>query len=152
MHLILGVDDSPCSKVAVEFVRGMTWPAGTTATVVCALPQVVMAVPEAYLMMAQEMEGARREQRGRDQRDVDAIAAGLTARGVAAKGVVEDGDPRLALIDVARREHADLVVVGSHGRTGLPKLVLGSVASHVTTHAPCSVLVVREPARKGGGS
>ena len=111
-----------------------------------------MAVPEAYLMMAQEMEGARREQRGRDQRDVDAIAAVLTARGVAAKGVVEDGDPRLALTDVARREHADLVVVGSHGRTGIPKLVLGSVASHVTTHAPCSVLVVREPARKGGGS
>jgi nucleotide-binding universal stress UspA family protein len=38
---------------------------------------------------------------------------------------------------------ADLVVVGSHGRTGLAKLVLGSVASHVVTHAPCSVLVVK---------
>ena len=152
MHLVLGVDDSPCSKVAAEFVRGMSWPKGTTATVVCALPLVVMAVPETYLLMAEQMEEARREHRAREQRDVDAIAAMLTSGGLAAKGVVEDGDPRVALIDVARREHADLVVVGSHGRTGIPRLVLGSVASHITTHAPCSVLVVREPARKGGGS
>ena len=150
MHLILGVDDSPCSKVAVDFVRGMSWPGGTTATVVCALPLVVMAVPEAYLMMAEQIEGVRREQRARDQGHVEGIATLLTSGGLAAKGVVEDGDPRVALIEVARREHADLVVVGSHGRTGIPKLVLGSVASHVTTHAPCSVLVVRE--RKGGGS
>ena len=150
MHLILGVDDSPCSTVAVDFVRGMTWPAGTTATVVCALPLVVIAVPEAVLMMAEQLAGARLEQRARDQGHVDAIAAMLASGGLTAKGVVEDGDPRLALIDVARREHADLVVVGSHGRTGIPKLVLGSVASHITTHAPCSVLVVRGP--KGGES
>ena len=152
MHLILGVDDSPCSKVAVEFVRGMSWPAGTTTTVVCALPLVVSAVPEAYLMMAEQFESARKEQKARDEEHVAAIAARLTAGGIAAKGLVEDGDPRLALVDVARREHADLVVVGSHGRTGLKKLVLGSVASHITTHAPCSVLVVRNPAPTGGGS
>ena len=152
MHLILGVDDSPCSKVAVEFVREMSWPAGTTATVVCALPLMVITVPEAALLMAREMDEVRREQRDRDQRQVEAIASALSAGGLAAKGVVEDGDPRVALIEVARREHADLVVVGSHGRTGISRLVLGSVASHVTTHAPCSVLVVREPARKGGPS
>jgi nucleotide-binding universal stress UspA family protein len=39
--------------------------------------------------------------------------------------------------------NADLVVLGSHGRTGIPKLVLGSVASHVVSHAPCDVLVIK---------
>ena len=53
------------------------------------------------------------------------------------------GDPRDVLVDTARNLHADLLVVGSHGRTGLAKLVLGSVAAHVVTHAPCSVLVVK---------
>ena len=38
---------------------------------------------------------------------------------------------------------ADLVVVGSHGRTGLGKLLMGSVASHVVSHAPCTVMVVK---------
>jgi nucleotide-binding universal stress UspA family protein len=53
------------------------------------------------------------------------------------------GDPREAIVEAARKTGADLVVVGSHGRTGIGKLVLGSVASHVVTHAPCSVLVVK---------
>ena len=57
------------------------------------------------------------------------------------------GDPREALIEMARREGADLIVVGSHGRSGLTKLLMGSVASHVVTHAPCDVLVVRPRAK-----
>jgi hypothetical protein len=44
---------------------------------------------------------------------------------------------------MARAERSDLVVVGSHGRSGLSRLLIGSVASHVVIHAPCSVLVVK---------
>ena len=49
----------------------------------------------------------------------------------------------MLILEIAHAEHADLIVVGSHGRTGLPKLIMGSVASHIVTHAPCSVLVVK---------
>jgi nucleotide-binding universal stress UspA family protein len=143
MHLVLGVDDSPCSTAAVEFVRHMSWPPATTATVVCALPPFVTAVPEAYLALADTLESLRREQRATNEAHAREVASALVAAGVHATPSAPDGDPRVALIEVARREHADLLVVGSHGRTGLTKLVLGSVASHVATHAPCSVLVVR---------
>ena len=149
MHLILGVDDSSCSTVAAEFVRGMRWRDGTTATVVNALPLIVSAVPEAYLVMAEQVEELRRTQRAASERHVAAVAAELTAAGIEAKGTVADGDPRVVLVDAARNEKADLLVVGSHGRTGLRKLVLGSVASHVTAHAPCSVLVVRAHSSEG---
>jgi len=44
-----------------------------------------------------------------------------------------------------RSEQADLIVVGSHGRSGMKKFLLGSVASHVVTLAPCPVLVVNAP-------
>jgi nucleotide-binding universal stress UspA family protein len=55
------------------------------------------------------------------------------------------GDPRSTLVEEARRTGADLLVVGSHGRSGLSKLVLGSVAAYVASHAPCSVLIVKRP-------
>ena len=54
------------------------------------------------------------------------------------------GDPREVLLRLVDDERVDLIVMGSHGRTGLAKLLLGSVSSHVVTHAHCSVLVVKE--------
>ena len=52
-------------------------------------------------------------------------------------------DPREALVDTARSANADLLVVGSHGRTGHSQFLLGSVASHVVAHVPCDVRVVK---------
>jgi nucleotide-binding universal stress UspA family protein len=57
--------------------------------------------------------------------------------------VVVQGQPAPAIIGVAQNSDADLVVVGTHGRTGLTRVMLGSVARNVMLHAPCSVLVAR---------
>lgn len=54
-----------------------------------------------------------------------------------------DAPPARGLTDTAADRHADLIVVGSHGRRGLRRLVLGSVAEATIRHAPCSVLVAR---------
>jgi len=56
--------------------------------------------------------------------------------------VVEVGDAAAAICQVAERLGVDVVVVGSHGRTGLARLFLGSVSEHVVRHAPCPVLVI----------
>jgi nucleotide-binding universal stress UspA family protein len=52
-------------------------------------------------------------------------------------------DPALAIVDYAKELHADLIVIGTHGRTGVSRLLMGSVAEHVVRTAPCPVLVVR---------
>jgi len=59
---------------------------------------------------------------------------------------IEEGDPRTKLIDAASEWHADLVMVGSHGRTGLDRLLMGSVSEAIARHAPCSVQIVRATA------
>jgi nucleotide-binding universal stress UspA family protein len=62
--------------------------------------------------------------------------------------VVQEGDARSVIVDEARKWSADLIVMGSHGYTGLTRLLLGSVASFVVSHAPCSVEVVRRKRKK----
>lgn len=54
-----------------------------------------------------------------------------------------EGDPKSQILDVAKEWKADMIVVGSHGRTGLNRFLMGSVSQGVVNHAHCSVEVVR---------
>lgn len=58
---------------------------------------------------------------------------------------LECGDPAPEVVKVANSWSADLIVIGSHGRHGLDRLILGSVAESVTRSAPCPVLVIKAP-------
>ena len=67
--------------------------------------------------------------------------------GAATMGVfiIAHGVPFQSIIETARTAHVDLIIMGTHGRTGLSPILLGSVAECVVQHAPCPVLVVRLP-------
>jgi len=58
---------------------------------------------------------------------------------------LEEGDVITAILDVAEEIQADLIVMGTHGRTGLGRLLMGSVAEQVVRRAPCPVLTVKTP-------
>jgi nucleotide-binding universal stress UspA family protein len=72
-----------------------------------------------------------------------AVAVKLKGRGLRADVIVRVGHPVRDVVDAARRQAADLVIMGTHGRTGLQHMLLGSVAEGVLRQAPCPVLVVR---------
>jgi nucleotide-binding universal stress UspA family protein len=84
-----------------------------------------------------------------DQRraEREAAAQGLVLRGrragVGVSFLVWEGEPGPSIVDAAASEQVDLVVVGTHGRNRMERMVLGSVSDHVTRNAPCPVLVVR---------
>jgi nucleotide-binding universal stress UspA family protein len=80
------------------------------------------------------------------QHVVDEAAAAARARNVAAEGQVVEGSTSDALIAAAQKEEADLIVLGSHGRRGIRRFFLGSVAESVVRAAPVPVLVVRTAA------
>lgn len=144
MNVLIGVDDSPFSKAAIDQVTKMPWPAGTKFHIVSASAPVFIGPGEAAApgAIAELIEQQEKFHRG----IADKAAARIQAAGFSATAKMVPADPRGALIDVAKRLPADLIVVGSHGRSGFTKLLLGSVATHVVTHAPCSVLVVKHTA------
>ncbi|MBX3172356.1 MAG: universal stress protein [Candidatus Eremiobacteraeota bacterium] len=57
--------------------------------------------------------------------------------------VLPPGSPADRILDEVKKERADLIVVGSHGRTGLTRMLLGSVAEKLARHAPCPVMIAR---------
>lgn len=69
--------------------------------------------------------------------------AELRAAQVRASSVVEVGDPAAIILDLAERETVDLIVMATHGRSGLPRWVYGSVAEKVLQAASCPVLLIR---------
>lgn len=69
----------------------------------------------------------------------------LTARGVIVELVYRVGPPGEVVSEVARERAAELIVIGTHGHTGIHRFLLGSVATAVLRHAPCDVLVCRGP-------
>ncbi len=56
-----------------------------------------------------------------------------------------EGDPKSHIIDTANEWRADMIVLGSHGRTGLNRFLMGSVSQDVVRHAHCSVEIIRTP-------
>jgi nucleotide-binding universal stress UspA family protein len=82
-----------------------------------------------------------------ERRAAEARLGGLSMRArrarVRASTQVLDGQPYEQIVQAAQRTRADLVVIGTHGRTGLKRLLLGSVAHRVVGLAPCPVITVR---------
>jgi nucleotide-binding universal stress UspA family protein len=72
------------------------------------------------------------------------MTAQLQTAGRAAEADRREGDAATEILAAASASKADLIVMGTHGRTGIARLVLGSVARNVLQHATCSVLIVRE--------
>jgi nucleotide-binding universal stress UspA family protein len=77
------------------------------------------------------------------RQQLEKIAAPLRAAGFAVDCVAREGYPPAVIEEEARARRVDLVAMGTHGRTGLRHLLLGSTAERVVQHAPCPVLVVR---------
>jgi nucleotide-binding universal stress UspA family protein len=72
-----------------------------------------------------------------------ALAQRAKAAGCDATFLVWDGDPGEGIVAAADSENADLIVVGSHGRSGVSRFLIGSVSDFVVRHAHCPVMVVR---------
>jgi nucleotide-binding universal stress UspA family protein len=144
MKILLAVDGSPYSDAAVNEVVSRPWPEGSIVRLVAAVQPYTPPATE-IVMAGATMEEVRRQQTTEATQLTSRVADVLRKGGLEIETAIRDGDPRSAIVDEASDWGADLIVMGSHGRTGLKRWLLGSVAGSVVSHAPCSVEVVRRP-------
>jgi len=111
-------------------------------TILYVLPPVVPTVPELYLD-AVTLDQLDKQARRWSAQQLDRLGARAKRAGVKAAPLLRDGDAADQIVSACRSVKADLIVVGTHGRRGLPKFFLGSVAERVVAMAPCPVVTVR---------
>ena len=106
-------------------------------------PIIAMAgAGEAYVTPG-VYEQMNRAARAWAQKQLDRLLAKARAARVRARGMLLDGVTHEQIVRAAKRQRAGVIVMGTHGRTGVARFFLGSVAARVAATAPCPVLTVR---------
>ena len=143
-RILLATDLSSASSAAFDQAVALAKRDGSELLIAHAyeearLAELGYAPAQAY----QEWDGELRSKCGEALGSLVALAR---ERGAEAKPVALRGFPEEAIVEAAAAQHADLIVMGTHGRRGAARLLLGSVASRVIATAPCPVLTVRSVA------
>ncbi|HEX5885747.1 MAG TPA: universal stress protein [Pyrinomonadaceae bacterium] len=125
-RVLLAIDGSETSAAAARALAGRPWPEGSEFRVV--------SVEEPWTIKSSKME---------PQEAVNSAEQVLASAGLKATGAVFSGNAKEVILEEARKWDADLIVVGSHGRRGFKRFLLGSVSEAVAMNAHCSVVVVR---------
>ena len=94
-----------------------------------------------------ELPGLQERVRAEAERHLGVLRMRCTTAGVTATTQVLDGRPAREIVKIAEETGTDLIVMGTHGRSGVAHFLMGSVAEHVVRTAPCPVFTVRDTAR-----
>lgn len=134
-------DFSKASQPAFRLARQMARTLKAELIVFNAADTVMPMVGEGYVSPAVVRDvweaGRRTAQRG-----VDRLVQAARADRIRVRGAVGEGPAAAAIVAAAKRHRAQLIVVGTHGRSGVRRLLIGSVAERVVRTAPCPVLTV----------
>ena len=144
-HILVPVDGSGTSLAAIDKAVGLAKSYGSTVTAIYVIDPYPFTGVGADFAYGQDqyLSAARSEA----STAIDAVAARLAQAGIAVDTrVVEAHTVWRGILEAAEAVGADLLVMGSHGRRGLEKLVLGSVTQSVLSHTKLTTLVVRETA------
>ena len=148
--IIVGCDLSAPSDAAIERAIGIALPHHATIVLVHVhATGVDVPISEIGNAMAARLGEASEAVRAGEVAKLQARHAGLAALGLTIEVVVRSGPAGEVLGQVAAERSADLIVVGTHGATGITRFLLGSVAAETVRHAPCDVLVCRGPVTRG---
>jgi nucleotide-binding universal stress UspA family protein len=142
MKILLATDDSKFSEAAAKSLAGQFRPQDTEVRILHVVEPIVISEPP---QMAPGYYPELEDQLPQAREVVDRVATTLSSAGFRVTTSVVTGDARSVILEAAAEWHADLIVLGSHGRTGLGRFFLGSVSEAVARHARCSVLIVRIP-------
>lgn len=145
MKILLAIDESRYAEAAIRQIIAQAGSQGAEVRVLHVIEPVPLFPDGQSWGYDAEFGAVRKEQEKQAQELVSRAAKSLREVGCKVTTAVEFGFPKLVILDHAAEWHADLIVVGSHGRKGLDHFLMGSVSEAVARHAPCSVEIVRAP-------
>lgn len=142
MKILLAIDHAGSAEITAQAVIDQFRSESSEVLVLHVLqPVQPVPAPEMTPGYAPELEGEQEPARTL----VGHIANVLRSSGFKAETDVQIGDVTMNILDTATEWHADLIVLGAHGKRNIQKLLMGSVAQSVARQAKCSVLIVRKP-------
>lgn len=139
-RILVPIDFSDCARKALQYALPLAQEHEATLTLLYAVPPVYpvneLEIPDyAAYQTTMQVRGEKELRRWVEEEVRGAVPADC---------LVRQGTPELQIIEAARTLPADLIIISTHGRTGLKHVLLGSVSERVIRRAPCPVLVVRE--------
>ena len=146
-RILVPIDFSDTSLAALDAAAGFAKAFGAKLLLISAVEPVIVTADLAGA--AEILVKAEQETAMAFQKRLVATARNLTKRGLECRSLVARGNAALTIVETARKTKADLIVIGTHGRTGFSHLFLGSVAERVVRTAPCLVLTVHGAGRDG---
>jgi nucleotide-binding universal stress UspA family protein len=153
MKILLAIDSSEFSSEALHMIVSQFQRQGTEILVLHVVePLSVYMSADLIPHLVTQVAEVEDDRRGEANDLVRRSAAELLKAGFKASEAVDEGLPKTTIIERAHNWGADLIVMGSHGLTGLNRFLMGSVSEAVCRHAHCSVEVVRRKPKEKGGS
>jgi nucleotide-binding universal stress UspA family protein len=140
-RILVPTDFSDCARKALQYALPFAREHGAALTLLYVLPSPVYVGGEFGAANYAVVESEVRENA---QKDLAKLVAEEVRDAISAETRVRTGSPALEIIQAAKEIGVDLIIISTHGRTGLKHALIGSVAEHVVRRAPCPVLVVRE--------
>src|SRR6266446_6102255 len=142
-RLLVPVDFSETSLEALDYAVDFAKPFRATLTVLFVVEPVYYATPTELYGPAANWAVLSGELQRIGRQQLAELAERLKKRRVSCRTVLRTGTPYRIIVDEAKKQRADLIVMSTHGRTGLSHLVMGSVTEKVVRAATCPVLTVR---------
>ena len=139
--ILVPIDFSDCSRKALHYALPFAREFGAQIVLLHVVQAAYDYGGEFGPVVFPELES---EWRARSETELRELARKELGEEIESQVVVRAGQPSAEIVEVARALETDLIIISTHGRTGLKHVLLGSQAENVVRHAPCPVLTVRE--------
>ncbi len=145
-RIVVPIDFSEYSKKAFRYAIDFAKTFGAEMILVYVVEPIIYPADFSFGQVA--LPSMERELHDRSLEQLNALIQKEVPEGTAARCVIRSGKPFVEIIQVAKEEKADLIIIATHGHSGIEHVLFGSTAEKVVRKAPCPVLSLRSPERE----
>jgi nucleotide-binding universal stress UspA family protein len=145
-RIVVPVDFSEYSKKAFRYAIDFSKTFGAEMILVYVVEPIIYPADFSFGQVA--LPSMERELQDRSKEQLHVLIKKEVPEGIQVRSVIRTGKPFVEIIQLAKEENADLIIIATHGHSGIEHVLFGSTAEKVVRKAPCPVLSIRSPERE----